>query len=107
MTTRKLPIEFRWRHELDQDTLYFQGIPVACVEPIVRGVMLRTLIRAPQLGAQETIVRSAEHGMAIATRWASERHALIRDACSRIASPAPASPSDAPEAPSVARWFQN
>lgn len=106
MTPRKLPIEFHWRHELDQDTLYFQEVPVACVEPMVRGIMLRTLVRGPRLGTQEIVVRSAKHGIAVATRWASERHALIREACSRVASLAAGS-SDAPEAPSVARWFQN
>ena len=107
MITRKLPIEFRWRHELDQDTLYFQEVPVASVEPIVRGMMFRTLIRTPRLGAQQIIVRSAEHGKAVAARWASERHVLIRDACSRIASLASPDSNDKPEAPSIARWFQN
>lgn len=107
MTSRKLPIEFHWHHELDQDTLYFQEVPIACVEPILRGVMLRTLIQAPRLSAQEVMVRSPQHGIAIASRWASDRQALIRDECVRIASLASTGSNETREAPSVARWFQN
>ena len=103
----KLPGEYSWRCELDQHTLYFLGMPVATVEPLVHGMMVRILIRDARLGPKETIVRSIDHGKAVTERWAAERTALIRKACGRANAQGAEHAADASEAPSVARWFQN
>jgi hypothetical protein len=103
---RKLPPGFAWRHELDQDTLYCDDVPVACVEPYAQGLMVRTLVRGPNLSSNETMVASVERGMALATRWAIERQAPVRHACKEIRGNRATHPDQTPESPSIARWFQ-
>jgi hypothetical protein len=105
-TTRKLPPGFAWRHELDQDTLYCDGIPVARVEPFARGLMVRTLVRSSDLSPQETMVASVERGMALASRWVNDRQAPVRHACVEVRRNRAANADQSPESPSIARWFQ-
>ena len=103
--SRKLPPGFAWRHELDQDTLYCDDVPAMRVEPLVRGRMVRSLVRGPHLSPCETLVPSVERGIALATRWATERQGAIREAC-RQAHDTPPDSDRAVESPSIARWFQ-
>jgi hypothetical protein len=103
---RKLPPGFAWRRELDQDTLYCDDVPVARVEPFARGLMVRTLVRGPDLSPHETMVASVERGMALANRWAIERQAPVRHACRDIRGNRARHPDRTPESPSIARWFQ-
>jgi hypothetical protein len=102
---RKLPPGFTWRRELDQDTLYYDNVPVARVEPLVQGTVVRSLVRGPQLSPCETLVPNVERGIALATRWAAERQGGIHQAC-RHAHETAAHGELPAEAPSIARWFQ-
>ena len=77
---RKLPPGFTWRRELDQDTLYYDNVPVARVEPLVQGTVVRSLVRGPQLSPCETLVPNVERGIALATRWGAEGQGGIHQA---------------------------
>ncbi len=102
---RKLPPGFAWRRELDQDTLYCDDVPVARVEPLLRGLVVRSLIRGAHLSPCETLVPSVERGIALATRWAAERQDLVRETCQHAQDTAHNAGSPV-ESPSIARWFQ-
>lgn len=103
--SRKLPPGFAWRHELDQDTLYYDNVPVARVEPLVHGTVVRSLVRGPHLSSCETLVANVDRGIALATRWATERQGPIHEACESAHRTATGN-DQAPESPSIARWFQ-
>ena len=102
---RKLPHGFTWRRELDQDTLYCDDVPVARVEPLVQGTVVRSLVRGPHLSPCETLVPNVERGIALATRWAAERQGPIHEACEQVHRTVTGN-EQAPESPSIARWFQ-
>lgn len=105
-TNANLPAELSWRQELDQHTLYLDGIPVVRVEPMVRGLMVRTLIHGPRLSVQETMVRSVDRGKALAHRWATARLTVIRETCSNCIQHGIDSKNEPSESPSIARWLQ-
>lgn len=102
----KLPPELSWRQELDQHTLYLDDIPVVRVEPMVRGLMVRTLVHGPRLSAQEMMVRSVDRGKVLANRWATARLTVIRETCSNCIQHGIDSKNEASEPPSIARWLQ-
>lgn len=104
--THRLTVEFLWKKELDLHILYFFDMPVACVEPMVRGLIVRTLVHNTDAHPQDIVVCSVERGIALATRWASERDGLIRKVYS-LRRTVPEGAADVPEPPSVARWLQN
>lgn len=103
----KLTPEYFWRQELDQHTLYLAGVPIVRVEPLVRGLIVRSLIHAPNLQPLEVMVATVPRGQALAIRWTAEREALIHKACTEVADGANQDPSDVLESPSISRWMQN
>jgi hypothetical protein len=108
MTSRpKLAPEYCWRQELDQHTLYLSGVPVVCVEPLVQGLIVRSLIHAPNLRPLEVMVATVPRGKALAIRWTAEREAVIKKACSEAAADAKHELADVVESPSISRWMQN
>jgi hypothetical protein len=106
-SSAKLAPEYCWRQELDQHTLYLAGVPIVRVEPLVHGLIVRSLIHAPNLQPLEVMVATVPRGKALAIRWTAEREALIHKACSEAAAGAKQDPSDAVESPSISRWMQN
>lgn len=84
-----LPTEFTWRDDGQRHTLSLDEVPLAQVEPVGSGWVVRALVHQIELEGDppsRISVPSLDHGKAWITRWAQCRQqALTRTVAQRVA----------------------